>query len=397
MSEFQASNFKKENGGTPNLLGKTELTSPYFFVPPSGDTASRPVSCAPGTLRFNTDHGSLEVYRGDTIGWEHIERREGQYLGGGSGSNVGTGTRGVIFGGHVSSIVNTMEFITISTLGDSQDFGDMTGVASRGGALSSRTRGLRAGGQNPSTINVIEFITIATTGNAIDFGGVSTTFRYGGGISNSTRGLICGAYQGGGASGTLNTIQFITIASLGDTADFGDMIANSNNGIFGAGTCSSSTRGITAGGGTGPSQVNEINHITIGTLGNSVDFGDLSAARYYVQGLSSSTRGVFAAGYQESPGFTSSNLIEFITIASTGDAVDFGDLITAARLPGSSGGSNKIRGVFVGAGVHPSYYNTIEFVTIATTGNASDFGDISTSGGTPYGSVAVSDSHGGLS
>ena len=49
MSEFQASNFKKENGGTPDLLGKTELTSPYFFVPPSGDTASRPTNCAAGT------------------------------------------------------------------------------------------------------------------------------------------------------------------------------------------------------------------------------------------------------------------------------------------------------------------------------------------------------------
>ena len=40
MSEFQASNFTKENGGTPNLVGKTELTSPYFFVPPSGDLDS---------------------------------------------------------------------------------------------------------------------------------------------------------------------------------------------------------------------------------------------------------------------------------------------------------------------------------------------------------------------
>ena len=46
MSEFQASNFKKENGGTPDLLGKTELTSPYFFVPPSGTTEERPESCA---------------------------------------------------------------------------------------------------------------------------------------------------------------------------------------------------------------------------------------------------------------------------------------------------------------------------------------------------------------
>ena len=76
MSEFQASNFKKENGGTPDLLGKTELTSPYFFVPPSGDTASRPQSCAAGTLRFNTDIGTLEVYRGDTIGWEQIQEEK---------------------------------------------------------------------------------------------------------------------------------------------------------------------------------------------------------------------------------------------------------------------------------------------------------------------------------
>ena len=76
MSEFQASNFKKENGGTPDLLGKTELTSPYFFVPPSGTTAERPESCAAGTLRFNTDIGSLEVFRGKTIGWEQIKRRD---------------------------------------------------------------------------------------------------------------------------------------------------------------------------------------------------------------------------------------------------------------------------------------------------------------------------------
>ena len=89
MSEFQASNFTKENGGTPDLLGKTELTSPYFFVPPSGDTASRPTNCAAGTLRFNTDIGTLEVYRGDEIGWEQIVKKESGYEGGGAGSNTG--------------------------------------------------------------------------------------------------------------------------------------------------------------------------------------------------------------------------------------------------------------------------------------------------------------------
>ena len=293
-----------------------------------------------------------------------------------------------------------IDYFDIQSLGNTTKFGDLSDTVGLGAGMSSSTRGVFAGGTKPAVgnMNLLEFITIATTGNAVDFGGVSTTFRYGAGISNSTRGLIAGGYQGGGASGTKNVIQFITIASLGDTADFGDMIADSGGGISGAGSCQSSTRGITFGGaGYNPAQINEINHITIGTLGNSVDFGDLSVAKEYLQGVSSSTRGVVAGGYQDSPGFTSTNVIEFITIASTGDAVDFGDLITAARLPGSSGGSNKIRGVFVGGGVHPSYYNTMEFVTIATTGNASDFGDISTGGGTPYGSVAVSDSHGGLS
>ena len=297
------------------------------------------------------------------------------------------------------SYTKQIDFFDIQSTGTTTKFGEISDTVGLGAAMSSSTRGVFAGGSKPGAgggnQNLLEFITIATTGNAVDFGGVSTLFRYGGGISNQTRGLIAGAYQGGGASGTLNTIQFITIASLGNTADFGDIIANSNNGIFGAGTCQSSTRGITFGGGTGPSQVNEINSITIGTLGNSVDFGDLSAARYYLQGLSSSTRGVVAGG--QNPSSSTTDTIEFITIASTGDATDFGNLVTSSQFAGSSGGSNKIRGVFIGGGAHPTYYNAMEFITIATTGNASDFGDFSTSAGTPYGSVAVSDSHGGLS
>ena len=65
MSEINASNFKKEHGDlAPDIVGVTELTSPYFFVPPSGTTEERPSDCEPGTLRFNTDHGSLEVFRG---------------------------------------------------------------------------------------------------------------------------------------------------------------------------------------------------------------------------------------------------------------------------------------------------------------------------------------------
>ena len=294
------------------------------------------------------------------------------------------------------SYTDEIDFFEIQTLGTTAKFGEISDTVGLGAGMSSSTRGIFAGGSKPGpgggNQNFIEYITIATTGNAKDFGGISTLGRYVAGISNQTRGIIAGAYQGGGASGTLNTMQFVTIATLGTSEDFGDIVANSGNGIQGAGSCSSPTRGITFGGGT-PSTINEINYLTIGTLGNSVDFGDLSAARYLCQGVSSSTRGVVAGG--DNSGAV--NVIEYITIATTGNASDFGDLLSNSEFAGSSGASNKIRGVFTGRGDYPSYDNAMSYITIATEGNAFDFGDVRTSGGTPYGSTNVSGSHGGLS
>ena len=102
MSELNATNLRKERGNEgPDLVGVTELTSPYFMVPPSGTTAQRPSGCAPGTLRFNTDIGSLEYFKGDTLGWESIVRTTPN-LGGGTGSNTGTGARGIFSGGYLS-------------------------------------------------------------------------------------------------------------------------------------------------------------------------------------------------------------------------------------------------------------------------------------------------------
>ncbi len=84
------------------------------------------------------------------------------------------------------------------------------------------------------------------------------------------------------------------------------------------------------------------------------------------------------------------NTISFVTIASAGNATDFGDL-TQARQEGA-GISNSIRACFASGGV-PSNYNNIDFVTIATTGNALDFGDTLASFGYRGG---ASDSHGGI-
>ena len=74
MSEVRVNNLSNENNtGGPTISGITTFSGTHFFVPPQGDTASRPTNCPPGSLRFNTDSAHLENYRGDTIGWVEIE------------------------------------------------------------------------------------------------------------------------------------------------------------------------------------------------------------------------------------------------------------------------------------------------------------------------------------
>ena len=381
MSEFQASNFKKENGGTPDLLGKTELTSPYFFVPPSGTTAERPQSCAAGTLRFNTDIGTLEIYRGDTIGWEQIQRREGQYLGGGVtpnlGSNSGTGTRGLSMGGQVfPADINKIDFVTIPTLGDAQDFGDLSETRTQSAGLGSRVRGFCCGGlDSPSnyrdTIDSHEF---SSTGNFIDFGNLTATARLLAAFSSSTRGVTAGGNPRN------DVIDYFTMATTGNAVDFGDLPAND---IFGSGLAST-TRGLIK---DGTDTDNSISFVTISTTGDAVDYGDLSVARgTHVQTAANATRGIFAGGRTPS----ANNTIDFVTIATLGNAVDFGDL-TRTSAETNAGTANPTRAIFMGNG--PSNGDTIDLIEISTAGNATDFGNLTSS---RTHNCACSNGHGGL-
>ena len=393
MSEFQASNFKKENGGTPDLLGKTELTSPYFFVPPSGTTAERPQSCAPGTLRFNTDIATLEVFKGNTIGWQQILKRENQYLGGGTGSNTGTGTRGLMMGGSDSGSPtrDEIEFLTISTLGNTQDFGDLTGGTRQGCGFSNSTRALRVGGIDGSTHkDVIDFVAIASTGDAIDFGDMSEVrLGFPSALSNEIRGIVC-LGETAQPTGNIDDLDYITIASQGDSVDFGEGYASAQQSTAGG----SSTRGIYCGG-KAPGFTNAIDFITIMTTGNGTDFGDLTQTfGGGPRGQSSNaTRMLMYGG--SNPSSDHVNSITFLTIATLGNTLDFGDISSAGGKTFCSAMCSKTRGVFAGGRVSPddSSVNVIEFVEIATTGNSQDFGDMAQ---TTEGSYGASSGHGGL-
>ena len=388
MSEINSSNFKKEHGDlAPDLVGVTELTSPYFFVPPSGDTASRPEDCEPGTLRFNTDHGSLEVFRGKTIGWEQIQRRESQYLGGGTGSNTGTGTRVIQGGGqNPSNSNNVIQFFTLSTLGNAQDFGDLldNGRSSRG-AASSSTRGLFA---NFAELNAIQFVTISSLGNATDFGDTTYTGTYKCGLSSQTRAIFAGGRVN--PATYKDDICYVTISQTGNAVDFGNLEAGNP---FLA-SFASSTRGVIAGGYRSPGAItNIIQFVTISTTGNSTDFGDLLNPVYGAQGASNATRGIISGGDEGSP-VGKTNVIQFVTIATTGNAVDFGDSTNKVHI--AAGGASPTRAAFFGGYTgtgSPNTTNEINFVEIATTGNATDFGDLLSA--MMY-STGFSNGHGGL-
>ena len=158
-------------------------------------------------------------------------------------------------------------------------------------------------------------------------------------------------------------MEFVTIASLGDALDFGDLPSNRRN----RDGCGDTVRGLYGG---GYPQNAQIDYFTFASLGNALDFGDLTVVRYNTGALSSSTRAVFAGG-DESPSSPVSDVMDFVTIRTLGNATDFGDL-TATGTGGQSATSNSTRGLI---GISNS--NTINFITIATTGNAQDFGDAS--------------------
>ena len=114
-----------------------------------------------------------------------------------------------------------------------------------------------------------------------------------------------------------------------------------------------------------------------------------------MSGFSSSTRGIFTGGYSAPQGKI--NSIEYFTIATLGNAIDFGDLSASQGYGGSL--TNTILGLIT-INNPSNYYNTIDFITISTTGNAKDFGDADPLGsGKGHGSFpsCMSDSHGGTS
>ena len=390
MSKINVRSFSNENDdGAPDIVGVSTFSATSYFVPSKGTTAQRPSDhVEAGSLRYNTDTKNLEYYRGDSIGWSQFELIDPD-LGGGTGSNTGLGARGVFAGGYTGPspypTTDLIDFITISTLGNAQDFGNLSNAGNVTNSVASRTRGLfhLLNSRHVNNTNKLDFVTFSSTGDATDFGDLSES-RGGpgnGGCASSTRGLF-GSGITYSPTSFKDTIDHVTIASTGNAQDFGNLsLARGDTTAV-----SSSTRGVWAGGYT-PTHQNVMDFVTISTTGNAADFGDMTTSRLRMSGASNSTRGLHFGGQVP----TVVNAINFITIATTGDGQDFGDLTVVKRH--SAAASDPTRAVCYCGDSDSPIRNIIDFVTIATLGDATDFGD-----GTDerYSLGGVSNGHGGL-
>ena len=137
---------------------------------------------------------------------------------------------------------------------------------------------------------------------------------------------------------------------------------------------SEGTRGLWLGGANwsnpSPYNIAEVDAVSLASNGNAFDFGDMTEARRNGGQCANASRALLAGGHTS----TKVDTIDYITISSTGNGVDFGNRTTVGSA--TAGAANATRGIWHGANT-PSGTNIIDYVTIASTGNAVDFGDAS--------------------
>ena len=342
----------------------------HFSVPNGGSNDRQ--SFIEGTVRFNTDLNTLEFFNGNEWRQFTYSQQSG---------------RGIMTGGSPSTAELTMDVLQLQTLGNAQYFGDLVNSGHFiHGCCGSKTRGIVGGGydtgEGGNSQSDIDYFTIASAGNSIDFGTLDAQeFRNCAACSSSTRGL----FFAGGHPSYYNTIEYIEINTLGNALDFGDQVTSAAVKT----SFSSSTRGFSFGGFTAYSPA--ISVVTIAAKGDATKFGELSSAGLSYSGCANSVRGIFAGGYTQ--GTSLMKTINYITMASEGNAQYFGDLTVGRNYPG--GMATQTRAVFCGGLIEsPSIStNLIDYINITSSGNAEDFGDMTIASQRRRGTT---DSHGGL-
>ena len=336
-----------------------------MFQPPSGGTNQRPPGKT-GALFYNFDFKTIEFFDGNS--WRQVD-------------NTTVAGRAVFTSGPLTpgnDLSSVIDKVNISSIGNATFFGSQTTVQQTSMAIGNETRGIFQQGGNSS--NTLEYVTIPSDGDSIDYGDLSATRYAGSGANSSTRGLFMG-----GAPGPSNVIDYVEISTIGNALDFGDLFT----GAYLSSGANSPTKAFKVAGYVS-ANITTIQSVTISSKGNAQDFGDTDRPNSTQGGFSNSIRGIYGGGNLRVSPYSHKEIYLF-NLNSQGNAIFFGDL--AAGRYEMKGACSQTRGLFAGGYGNPASLNTIEFITIASTGNAQDFGDL-TRVARNFG--ATSDSHGGL-
>jgi len=295
-------------------------------------------------------------------------------------------------GANSGGTLTQIDVFTITSTGNSTDFGDLSENQKENGCASSETRGLILGGnKNLGSLGYGKrclYFTLSSGGTAATFGNlVQNAFAFPAGCGNSTRALKGGGVGNvGGNTPVLNNIEYFTFTSIGNATDFGDLTLARKDTT----AASNSTRGIWASGNdnSDSNSCNVLDYVTIASAGNATDFGDLATSYRRQSGAAGSTRALWGLG-RDAGGVNGGT--EYNTIASTGNAADFGNLTVAREY--AAGMAGTTRAVWAGGYDSSGFSNVIDYHTIASTGSGTDFGDLTTAKAETQG---LSNAHGGL-
>jgi hypothetical protein len=170
MSKLNISRLTNENeDGAPYISGITTFSSTAFLDPPKGNTAQRPEYVQPGMIRFNTDGAHLEYYNG--VEWTEVLV---------ANNSLDGGARGVVWWWEKSKCIqNTIDYVTISTLGNALDFGDLTAQKKLLVHVHHQLVVYLVVVYSPATLNINNpYVTISSTGNAQDFGDLTSSIIF---------------------------------------------------------------------------------------------------------------------------------------------------------------------------------------------------------------------------
>ena len=258
------------------------------------------------------------------------------------GGTAASKTRGIRAGGTISGSppasthTDTIDFITMAQQSNATDFGNLTTQSLSFGASTggSETRGIfmfsmAASSPTRTVVDTIEFVTIASTGNSLDFGNLTAASQTHQCSSSPTRTLKYGGFNPNRTA----EIEFITTATTGNAQDFGELTRACGR----AGVCGNATRGIYAGGEDAVELTDEAEKIEYATLGNAVEFGSVVGTdREYGSAVSTPVRGVWSGG---GPG-SLTNTLTYQALATAGTGIDFGDMTAAYQSRGGFSNSH---------------------------------------------------------